>query len=38
MPVLAGIETTKEIRRLGHSVPIIAVTAHAFSHEKVRAF
>lgn len=36
MPVMDGHETTEEIRRLGYSGPIIALTAHAIKSEHDR--
>lgn len=36
MPVMNGYEATAEIRKLSESVPIIAVTAHAFSQDEER--
>lgn len=34
MPVLNGLEATREIRRVNSAVPIIAITAYAFENEK----
>ncbi|MDC7219553.1 MAG: response regulator [Spirochaetales bacterium] len=36
MPVMNGYEATEEIRKLGHDVPIVAVTASAIRDEKVK--
>lgn len=35
MPVLSGSQATERIRRSGSKIPIIAVTAHALSEERV---
>lgn len=37
MPLLNGYDTTREIRKLNHTIPIIAVTAYAFAGEKEKA-
>lgn len=34
MPVLNGLEATKEIRKFNSTIPIIAVTAYSFENEK----
>lgn len=36
MPVMNGYDAAREIKRLKPNVPIIALTAHAFSEEKAR--
>jgi CheY-like chemotaxis protein len=38
MPVMDGITSTKEIRRRGYAMPIIAVTANALPEERKRCF
>ena len=37
MPIMDGYEATKEIRKLGYSMPIIAMTANAFDDDKKQA-
>lgn len=37
MPVMDGIEATKEIRKLDQEIPIVAVTAFAFDSDKQKA-
>lgn len=37
MPLMDGYESTKEIRKLSDSVPIIALTAFAFENDKWKA-
>lgn len=34
MPIMNGIECLQEIRKINQSVPVIALTAYAFEHEK----
>ena len=37
MPVMGGLEATKEIRKFNKNIPIIAVTAFAFDADKAKA-
>jgi len=37
MPVMNGVEATKQIRRLNSNIPIIAQTAHAFAGDREQA-
>lgn len=37
MPIMNGIEATKQIRLKDQEIPIIAVTAYAFSEDRIRA-
>ncbi len=37
MPVMDGLEATREIRKISSSIPIVALTAHAFNDNKVEA-
>ena len=37
MPILDGLETTKTLREMGLTMPIIAVTANAFDQDKTNA-
>jgi signal transduction histidine kinase/ligand-binding sensor domain-containing protein/ActR/RegA family two-component response regulator len=36
MPVMDGYEATREIRKIKPDLPVIAITAHAFTEEKAR--
>ena len=38
MPIMGGLEATKEIRTFNKNIPIIAVTAFAFETDKAAAF
>ena len=37
MPVMDGLEATRQIREAGSSVPIIAVTAYAYDSDRAKA-
>lgn len=37
MPEMNGLEATREIRKISHSIPIVALTANAFNDDKVEA-
>ena len=37
MPIMNGIDTAKEIRKVNHAVPIIAQTAYAMNEDRERA-
>lgn len=34
MPVMDGLEATKEIRKFDSQIPIVAITAHAFESDR----
>ena len=38
MPVMNGLDATREIRALGHRLPIVALTANAFDTDKENCF
>ena len=38
MPIMNGLVATMEIRKFNASIPIIALTAHAFESDKIAAF
>ena len=38
MPVIGGIEATKQIKKFRKDLPIIAVTAYASSYDETEAF
>jgi CheY-like chemotaxis protein len=37
MPVMDGLEATKEIRNISAKIPIIALTANAFESDQIEA-
>jgi PAS domain S-box-containing protein len=37
MPVMDGLDATREIKKFKESVPVIALTAYAFDHDKQKA-
>ena len=37
MPIMDGLEATKEIRMLSDKIPIIALTANAFESDQIEA-
>ena len=38
MPVMDGLESTRQIRKMGYEVPIIAMTAHVKKGDDVLCF